>query len=955
MVKNHNDDLAWIELMMLSKAVLRVPRERGGKKNKGKGEQDTKSRCKRWLDGDKNGLWKEALDASGGIKAPKQKTMPKKENKTPQASEAWDEQVMDLLRAGHLGKAAGAMISEPPVEVTPEVVAEMLEKHPAARKEELGEAKNLRQVDANTACRIDHLEILKIVKSFPKASAGGASELKPQHVLDAFVHQWQGEVGRNLAAVTNQLLKGDCPDSVRPWLAGAKLAALPKPTGGLRPIAVGETLRRIAAKAGMLCAADAVNERLRPFQVGVGVKSGAEVLVHTARQWLGRNREEQEKVFVMLDLKNAFNSIDRWAIRQGIRRTFPAAAPWIDFCYAGSTHIVLGDELLTSSRGVQQGDPAGPAIFALGIHEDVEEAKDEVEQAFPGELEWAGLFLDDTMAAGSARAVHAFVSALKTKWSKKGLEFMPAKCVVVPSAGNLTTVEKGMFDGMEWNEQGNFKLLGAPFGSKSECEGQMAKRVQKAELVAAGAAQLSSPQGGLLLVRYCGGFAKVAYVARTTPPHLVQDALRGFDGILRDHVGRVINCGLEHREWELAGISIKEGGIGLRHPEQHASAAYLASWFSARVKAKEVDPGFDPTDSMGGSFVGITMERFNGDVKEEDKVESDMVTDYGSQKNLSKRLDTKAKSRLETENLDDPYFRAHIKLAALPGAGAWLTAMPGEDEREVEPVLCRIAIKRRLRKRLFEEDHACTACGGVMDTWGDHALVCPCKGDRTRRHNILRDLLACEAARGGLCPEKEKAGLLPPRPVEDGVGSGNAPADEGDEARRPADIWLPRGAGFSGGKPEALDLAVTSGLRRDKINRTLANAEDICEDYTETKHNYKNTLQKVTNEGMQFTPLIFEAHAGGWGIATRQTIGTIAQHQEVCGVWYREGASLIIAQRVSIALQRETARAILRRMAPVCSDNPSCAADYTTDEEEDGWEQTAESTGADAEMGSDTW
>ena len=58
-----------------------------------------------------------------------------------------------------------------------------------------------------------------------------------------------------------------------------------------------------------------------PFP-GVGVKAGAEVLVHVARQWLGRNKQDVTKVLAMLDLKNAFNSIDRSAIRLGIRGTY---------------------------------------------------------------------------------------------------------------------------------------------------------------------------------------------------------------------------------------------------------------------------------------------------------------------------------------------------------------------------------------------------------------------------------------------------------------------------------------------------------------------------------------------------------------------------------------------------------------------------------------------------------
>ena len=169
--------------------------------------------------------------------------------------------------------------------------------------------------------------------------------------------------------------------------------------------------------------------------------------------------------------------------------------------------------------------------------------------------------------------------------------------------------------------------------------------------------------------------------------------------------------------------------------------------------------------------------------------------------------------------------------------------------------------------------------------WGHGHVGRPCPGMPNQEHNILRDLLANEVAKVGISPEKEKMWLLPPRPAEDGIGGGAGLSETMGEARRPADVHLPRGAGFSGGKPEALDFAFASGLRRDKLNRTLSNAEDICEDYAEVKKGYKDTDRKVIEEGMRCTPIGFEAHAGGWGLATRQVIGAIAKHQEVGRRW----------------------------------------------------------------------
>ena len=62
-VTEHNDLLAWTEWSMLPKAVLGAPRGRGGAAHRKRIEADVKARCRRWLDGERAGLWKGAKDS----------------------------------------------------------------------------------------------------------------------------------------------------------------------------------------------------------------------------------------------------------------------------------------------------------------------------------------------------------------------------------------------------------------------------------------------------------------------------------------------------------------------------------------------------------------------------------------------------------------------------------------------------------------------------------------------------------------------------------------------------------------------------------------------------------------------------------------------------------------------------------------------------------------------------
>ena len=70
-----------------------------------------------------------------------------------------------------------------------------------------------------------------------------------QHLREACVAGSADHVVAQLAAVVNLLAQGRAPADVAPVLAGAGLGL--KPAGGVRPIAVGEIVRRLTGKCLM--------------------------------------------------------------------------------------------------------------------------------------------------------------------------------------------------------------------------------------------------------------------------------------------------------------------------------------------------------------------------------------------------------------------------------------------------------------------------------------------------------------------------------------------------------------------------------------------------------------------------------------------------------------------------------------------------------------------------------
>eukprot|EP00972_Heterocapsa_arctica_P067147 9910030-Heterocapsa_arctica.AAC.1 len=111
-----------------------------------------------------------------------------------------------------------------------------------------------------------------------------------------------------------------------------------------------------------------------------------------------------------------------------IRRVFPGLAPWTEFCYRDASQLLLDDRRLRSDRGIQQGDPLGPALFALAIHEAILEAMVASGAGAPGGLDLCMFFLDDGTNAGTAEAVHLFMRAFTRKMEERGLTLAVAKC-----------------------------------------------------------------------------------------------------------------------------------------------------------------------------------------------------------------------------------------------------------------------------------------------------------------------------------------------------------------------------------------------------------------------------------------------------------------------------------------------------------------------------------------------
>ena len=124
-----------------------------------------------------------------------------------------------------------------------------------------------------------------MLKTFSRGTAPGPTGLRAQHLKDAVRSPHGDEALEQITTLCKLLARGDAPELLAQHIAGASLLALQKPGGGVRPIAIGDVLRRLVAKCFCKIYEEEAKTYLWPKQIGVAAPLGAEVISLTVRQW----------------------------------------------------------------------------------------------------------------------------------------------------------------------------------------------------------------------------------------------------------------------------------------------------------------------------------------------------------------------------------------------------------------------------------------------------------------------------------------------------------------------------------------------------------------------------------------------------------------------------------------------------------------------------------------------
>ena len=244
------------------------------------------------------------------------------------------------LSLGKPDKAKNVLLATAPAKATPANIAKMEALHPTPSDPTLTLPTAAVLEESKTHIPEITMHMLKdYLSTRCKTSAGGPSGWTFS-MLTKMMEE-QPHTANEVLAIVRDIIHGNVTGDVLKTLRTARLLAFKKdPAGvGLRPIAVGEVLVRIAAGIMVNACKAGINAFLSPSQFGSpGRAGGAEAGVHFARSYL---RKRLKEILILLDVKNAFNSVARQAILKAVAKHFPQLLALVTLLYGVESDLSL--------------------------------------------------------------------------------------------------------------------------------------------------------------------------------------------------------------------------------------------------------------------------------------------------------------------------------------------------------------------------------------------------------------------------------------------------------------------------------------------------------------------------------------------------------------------------------------------------------------------------------------
>lgn len=661
-----------------------------------------------WLNNNLNELLDEARTIQKRLPRPSQKNGRHEDNARSFADRMRQGKVSSALRALNEGEAGGVL------PINRQTISLLEEKHPPP-SDSNGLRLPGRHIPPNPVIYEMITGEMVWKKSLQTHGSSGPSGLDARGLRRLLSHTICGSSASDLcsalAALARKLATNTCHHLDA--LTACRLIPLDKKPG-CRPIGIGEVIRRVVGKCIMAVVKEDVQRAAGNLQVCAGQQAGGEAAIHAMREIFALDDCE---AVLLVDAKNAFNSMNRKTMLHNIKVKCPSIAPYVENTYSEPSNLYINSDknnsviTLKSREGTTQGDPVAMAMYAIGLtvlQEEISFEKTNVRQV---------AYADDLTGAGKLTDLKKWWGLVTENGPIIGYSPNAAKSVLIVKPEHYDLALQTFSDsGVVVTKDGQ-RHLGAVIGTeefKKEYVGdKVAEWIEEVKVLA----DMAKTEPHAAYSAYTHGLQhRWNYVMRTIPG--ISPLLRPLEDAIRNTFLPVLlrSPALGDGERALLELPPRLGGMGITSPERLAEVENLNSINLTRSLTEK-----------------IIAQDVHGEI--------DQSVIAEQKKQISIERQQRQKNSLDhLINTLPPDTVRKIHIAQETGASNWLASLPirakGFSLNKQEFV---DAVALRYGWPVEGLPNTCV-CGSPNTV--DHTMTCKKGGFICIRHDEVRDLTA---------------------------------------------------------------------------------------------------------------------------------------------------------------------------------------------------------------------
>ena len=629
------------------------------------------------------------------------------------------------------------------------------------------------------------------------------------------------------------------PKYLRHFIAG-RLIPLKKDDSNnikIRPIGIGEILRRITGKCIVKTLKMDLQVATSILQTCSGVSSGIEAAIHAMRTTFS---EESCEAVLLVDASNAFNSLNRAAAVHNLQQICPPFYQYINNTYQCPADLVINsangeDKHISSEEGVTQGDVCAMALYGVSTKPIIQELHNNTDSARCRQCWYA----DDASAAGDLDEIKKWWDVLLKIGPKYGYLPNETKTILIVKdfKGLIKAQEVFGSTSIEISTAGD-RHLGAAIGSSEFRELYVSQKVSGWIKDLRVMVDIAKDEPQAAYVGFTRGLChRWGYVQRTIPD--ISHCFEPLEQVIKDEfLPKIVGRPISTHEREIFELPVRHGGLGIPNPVHTAEEEFKNSVF-------------------------VTEKLTNQVYNQEISSLPDIKEIYSKMKIVDEGKELKHRRRikdLKNNPNTSMYMRRLLDLACEKGAGAWLTALPVQSigyALNKEDFLGGIQLRYGFRIAKLPLHCGCGKHNSI-----DHALTCPTGGYVIFRHNKIRDTFA-KILKDVCTDVKTEPPLIP----IDADFNKSLTGNRTDCARLDVScvgIWSPL-------EKTLMDVRIFHPCAPSYMNKPVQSLFDENERSKKRAYN----ARVINIEKATFVPLVFSTH-GGMGKECRNVLKRIA-------------------------------------------------------------------------------